>query len=189
MKGNPTYSFPDINGKEKLKELILHITEKRLEEKNFGATKLNKILWLSDFYSYANFGIPITGVEYQKLRNGPAPQMLFPIRKQMEIDKDIKMKMQLIGFYDVHRIIPLRDPNYELFNSIEITFVDKVIDEIANNMNATQMSDLSHGIAWKIAKIGNPIPYESVFLSNDEINEYDTERTHELAKNLNWESI
>ena len=63
---------------DKFKELILYVCEKSATDPNFGATKLNKILFLSDFWAYAYCGRPITGVEYMKLRFGPAPEGVRP---------------------------------------------------------------------------------------------------------------
>ncbi len=139
MKHDPTYSFPDMDGRRKLKELILHITGKCIDQKSFGSTKLNKVLWLSDFISYRKFGIPITGVEYQKLQNGPAPKILRPIRDEMVDSSDIefvKENLDVGGMYISHRIIPLREPNYEILGSQEIALVDEIIEDIANHMNA-----------------------------------------------------
>jgi hypothetical protein len=67
----------------KMKELILYISQKCADDAKFGATKLNKILYFSDFLAYAYHGSPITGFEYQKLPNGPAPRRLVPVREQL----------------------------------------------------------------------------------------------------------
>ena len=78
-----TFKFDDLDGEKRLAELMLHIAHRCEDDPGFGATKLNKILWWSDFLSYARNGEPITGVEYQRLGNGPAPKRLVPIRKKM----------------------------------------------------------------------------------------------------------
>jgi hypothetical protein len=41
-----TYKFDEYNSDERLQELILYIAEKCEEDPTFGATKLNKILYL-----------------------------------------------------------------------------------------------------------------------------------------------
>src|SRR5438034_11290020 len=77
---------PDRKWKEdepRFRELVLYICEKCAADPKFGATKLNKILYFADFLAYAEFGEPITGVEYQKIANGPAPRRLLPIREEM----------------------------------------------------------------------------------------------------------
>jgi len=65
---------------EKLAELILYVCHKSEADERFGATKLNKILFYSDFAAYRQLGQPITGADYQNLEEGPAPRKLPPIR-------------------------------------------------------------------------------------------------------------
>lgn len=65
-----------------LKELIVYIANKLALHPKFGATKLNKILFYSDFIAYAKLGKSITGEKYQKLPLGPAPKYLLPVRKK-----------------------------------------------------------------------------------------------------------
>lgn len=67
----------------RFRELILYISQKCADDSTFGSVKLNKILFFSDFLTYAEFGEPITGFVYQKLANGPAPNRLLPIRNDM----------------------------------------------------------------------------------------------------------
>jgi hypothetical protein len=45
----------------------------------FGAVKLNKLLFYADFFAYVKFGECITGQEYQKLAQGPAPRRMLPV--------------------------------------------------------------------------------------------------------------
>ena len=50
----------------KFKELVLYIASRCERDPTFGAVKLNKELFFSDFWAYAEFGEPITGAEYIK---------------------------------------------------------------------------------------------------------------------------
>src|SRR6266849_3234100 len=84
-----------IGDEEKLAELILYISQKCATDPKFGAIKLNKILYLSDFLSFGNWGEPITGVEYQHLRKGPAPRRLIPVREALQ--KDGKLLVQSVS--------------------------------------------------------------------------------------------
>ena len=59
---------------DKFRELIVYICKKSEGDPTFGAVKLNKILYYADFAAYRILGKPITGAQYQKLREGPAPQ-------------------------------------------------------------------------------------------------------------------
>src|SRR5947209_18565699 len=73
-----------VGDEQKLAELILYISQKCATDPKFGAIKLNKILYLSDFLAYGNWGEPITAVPYQHLRMGPAPVRFVPVRDALE---------------------------------------------------------------------------------------------------------
>ena len=58
----------------KFREPLLYVAHKSERDPSFGATKLNKLLFIADFLSYAKAGKSITGQPYVKLKNGPAPK-------------------------------------------------------------------------------------------------------------------
>ena len=186
--GNPTFAFDIPDGEKRLGELILYVSMKCADDQTFGATKLNKILWLSDFMAYARYAAPITGVEYQRLANGPAPRCLVPVRKTLvEAGALVISKRQTFGRYVQKRPVPLREPDLGIFTSEQVALVDEVITGLWN-MNATETSQWSHGKAWRAAvSDGELIPYEAVFVSNAPIDQSDIARTHELAAQHGWE--
>ena len=57
----------------KLGEMIILIAEKSASDAFFGATKLNKILFLIDFNAFALWGRSSSGTIYQHLQFGPVP--------------------------------------------------------------------------------------------------------------------
>src|ERR1035437_1475045 len=59
---------------DKLRELVLYIATASEGDEPFGKVKLNKILFFADFEAYRRFVRSITGHEYQKLAQGPAPR-------------------------------------------------------------------------------------------------------------------
>ena len=172
---------------EKFKELMLHIADKSSEDPDFGATKLNKIFFYADFLTYGMLGNPVTGAEYQKLGEGPAPRLLVPIREEMEEDGDIILQRRQRFNYTQHRVIPRRQANLDIFSAKEIALVDEVIQAM-RGLGATEVSYLSHRLyGWKIAEDGETIPYESVFLSEEAISEYEILRGKELAIEHGWD--
>ena len=60
----------------KLQELILYIARRSEDDRHFGANKLNKLLFYSDFLAYAKTGRSFTGAPYERLEHGPAPRGL-----------------------------------------------------------------------------------------------------------------
>ena len=124
----PTFSFPEMDPDRRLAELILYIAEKCEHDPGFGAVKLNKILAFADFSSYFETGKPITGAEYMRLPQGPAPRRLL------------------------------------------------------------RRSASSHtGLPGGVAANRESIPYEAVFLSDEDLTDYDRARTAELASERGWE--
>lgn len=174
---------------QKFKELILHIAKKCEGDRFYGATKLNKILFYSDFLAYKLFGKPITGADYFALPRGPAPRFLVPIKEEMTSDNDIVENRQ----YSQHRIIALRDPNYDAFSAKEIALVDGLID-VLRETDAKFVSELSHlFLGWQAAMAEGQktdehvsIPYETVFVKNPAMDEYEDAYGLELAKKHGW---
>lgn len=186
---NPTYTFPLANGEDRLRELILYVATQCQNDSKFGATKLNKILWWADFLAYAETGEPITGLEYMRLGNGPVPKRFVPIREDMQSrDELLVSKVQALGGYVQHRIVPLRRANLDIFTAEEIALVDRVIRALWKR-TAKGVSKMSHGKAWEVAEDRGPIPYEAVFLSDDPINRYDLSRTKELGRRFGWQIV
>jgi hypothetical protein len=186
MAASPTFKFSDTSGESRLRELILYIAAECQSDPKFGATKLNKILWWSDFLAYAEYGKPITGIEYQRLGNGPAPRRLVPVRNAMQAAGDIALAaVPSHGGYTHQKIVPLRAPNLDLLSPTDVAVVDHVIAALWRK-TAKGVSNLSHGKAWEVAGDGESIPYEAVFLSDDSINRYDVARTKELARQNGW---
>lgn len=169
----------------KLKELILYISEKSAMDKNFGATKLNKILFLADFWAYGYSGKPITGVEYMKLPFGPAPRPLLPLRKQMEKDGELAIQeTSLDPEMARKRTVNLRAADLSLFTGEEIAWVDKVLDFCgpATAKGVSRYTHKWHG--WKAAREGETIPYETVFISEDPLTEFEIARGKEVAAKI-----
>lgn len=184
--GTPTYSFPEMDPDRRLAEMILHVAERCEHDPNFGATKLNKILAFADFSAYFETGTPITGAEYMRLPQGPAPRRLRPVRERLKAEHDLAMRMVSVGKYQQQRVVPLRRPDLGIFTAAEIAAVDRII-EAFRDRTAREVSEFSHGIAWTVAENKASIPYEAVFLSDEALTAYDRVRTTELAAERGWE--
>lgn len=176
------YGADSSQSRTRLQELILYISGQCQEDPNFGATKLNKVLWFADSYAYRRLGRSITGCQYQKLDYGPAPKHLIPVMEGLGDAIEVKC---IPGFRHTRKKpVPKRNPDLSIFSLEEVAIVDEVLQEI-ESMNAKELSDLSHGIAWQIAEPGELIPYNASLLANDQsITEIDRKRVSELAKTL-----
>jgi hypothetical protein len=167
-----------------LKELIVYIANRLALHPKFGATKLNKILFFSDFIAYAKLGKSITGEKYQKLPQGPAPKYLLPVRTEMNSKDIICFKRETFSGMQ-HRIAPLRSPKLEKFTPEQISIIDQVVDALKDK-DADEVSELSHDfVGWKIVKEGEEIPYETVFLRDPKdirVSQIDNEIAQRLAR-------
>lgn len=171
---------------QRFRELIVYVSQQSLRDPHFGAIKLNKILYHSDFRAFERFGVPITGVRYFRLRMGPAPRALRRVRDQLEDEGVIRVeKVNIGGSYEQHRTIALRDPILGFFSADEIALVDEVIEELWHQ-NGREVSDASHDVRWRVLQDKDPIPYEFAYLVNDPVSEAENERTRQLAAELGW---
>ena len=176
---------PELN-LAKLKELMLYVAHQCQGDPTFGATKLNKILYFSDFWAYGLLGSPITGATYQVLRFGPAPRSL-PVAQQALLDAREAVMAESDRFgYKQKRLVPLRDPELAGFSADEISIVDQVV-VLLRGKTAADTSMLSHmELGWQIAAEGDDIPYQSMFLSNQAPTPDDTRRAQQLAAEHGW---
>lgn len=185
----PRFEFPDLNGEEKLKELILFIAEKCADDPTFGAIKLNKIIYYSDFQFYADNGVPITGLVYQGLPKGPAPKRMKPILSQLDGEHLIIIQKEEVLVDGKqkhrHRVVPSRKANLDIFSPAEIAMVSHYI-RVFWGWSADAVSDSTHGKAWEVAGQYNEIPYDAVHLSDEEVTNSDILRAKELDRELGW---
>jgi hypothetical protein len=168
MNAHPQETFDQQDAEQKLKELILYIAARSADDSNFGAVKLNKLLYYCDFRAYQELGTPITGVQYVRRQEGPAPRRLLPVRRAMEEGNEILLwKKPLPGQYNPQdRVVPRREANLDLFSSREVALIDSVIQECWSK-TGTQLSEETHQVVgWRLATEGEEIPYETAFIES-----------------------
>lgn len=148
----------------KFEELILFVSRKTESDLRCGKTKLNKILFYSDFTAFKKLGRSISGQTYQKLAHGPAPKGFVPtvenmVREQLclWVDRDHYGRAQ-------QKLIARREPDLTLFSAEELDLVSQIIADLWP-LNAKEVSDLSHEfIGWRLAEEREEIPYFSVYV-------------------------
>jgi hypothetical protein len=179
------FEFPRPDKLERFRELQIYIAHQSIDDPTFSMVKMYKILFYSDFEVYGRYGEPITGWSYRKLPFGPAPTSLSRVQAEMVKEGLIRIVERQVHDYSRQRILPLREPDYDLFKSHEIAVVEYWI-RFFWAKSAKWVSQYSHGKAWKLAREGDLIPYEAVFISDDPINEDDIARAKELAARYGW---
>lgn len=161
-----TPSVKPVANESKLKELIVYIASLSERDDSFGATKLNKLLFRADFTAYAQWGKPLTGVEYFALENGPAPRPMKKLLRVMQDQGEIVVREKDYFGLEQHRVIPLRSPELGGFNVEEMNLLFRLIQHYWG-ASGTSMSNESHDfLGWSLAKLEETIPY-SVALVGD----------------------
>jgi len=172
----------------KMKELILYVAERSADDPYFGATKLNKILFFSDFLAYAFFGKPITGQPYFKLPHGPAPRRLLPIQEEMERDEDIVIAQVQRYAFRQKKVIPLRPAKLDAFTPNQLDLVQEVV-EAFRSKSAFESSEVSHSfLGWELVEEREDIPYSTIFLTREKPDAEHLERYRDLAFERGWVS-
>jgi len=156
--------FPFTSRNKKFKELVLYIADKSKDDPFFGATKLNKILFLVDFKCYAWQGKSFTGAKYVHLQNGPAPNEILGIVESLQHEKRAKIKEIACHGYTQKRLVPLMGADTSIFTEEELLLIDATIEQ-TKNTNATEISDWSHTLMpWRLTKNGEEIPYCTAYM-------------------------
>lgn len=156
----------DVEADEgKLAELILYVAQQLRADPKGGATKINKILFAAEFAHLRTYGKPITGVPYQKLKNGPAPRRLLPVRDRLVADGSAELRREYYMGYPLDRVVPQREPDMSRFSREELETVETVVRDLWNK-RAVEASEESHDeVGWRMVALGDTIPYAAAFLA------------------------
>jgi hypothetical protein len=175
-------------GQDRLREMILYVSERGKSAKRWGKTKLNKTLWRADFTSFYERGVPVTGRPYQRLEFGPAPLEMAPMLGEMinngliSIEK-VKFSVGVIE----DRIIPNDKPNLSMFSKDDMRYIDSAIDYYWDD-TARSASDDSHGVAWRTRGNGDAMPYELAYLSDCKLPAQMLAKVKIMAQEKGWKS-
>ncbi|MES2467020.1 MAG: Panacea domain-containing protein [Verrucomicrobiota bacterium] len=178
-------NFTPFEVSPKLREMILYITSRCGSREDFGATLLNKVLFQSDSEAFVCLGKTVTETEYERKDFGPVPKQMNLTRQKMTEDGDVANKTAAVACYVAKQLVPLRRPNLDLFSPSEIALVDQVIANF-DKKTATQASEETHGIAWKILDNYETYPIAAAFISNAPPSAADRDLAERLAEAHNW---
>lgn len=165
--------------REKFKELVHYVCSAGVDPSLLGATKLNKILWLSDLLSYLNNGRSLTGELYLKRQYGPVPGHILSVLEELEADGKVSVrKLTQYGFPKTE-YISFEAPDLDWLSDAQKKLVDDVIADICHNYTAGSIRDFSHTQVYDAAKTGENIPHFAMLMVGmGEINEDDIQWAH-----------
>lgn len=150
-----------------LKEMILYVSAISETDPNFGKTKLNKLLFFCDFGAFQQLGASITGVQFVKKQHGPVPEDIDQLLHDMEKNGEIVIRRHSYFGKDQWKVIHLRSADLGVFQPQQISLIHRVVDE-HKDRTASAVSELSHDfIGWKVAAMGERIPYETALISSE----------------------
>jgi len=174
-----------LAGTEKLRELVLYVCTASESDEAFGSVKLNKLLFYSDFLSYLQHGTPITGQEYQKLKNGPAPRLMLPLLNDMKASAQLAIAARSYFGRAQKKPVSLREADLTKFSAQEIATVNQVLRAFQKH-NGMEISELSHNFpGWQLAEEGETIPYSAALLHRGEL----TAQERQWAKELDLTNV
>ena len=175
-------------GQDRLRQMILYVSKLNENAPYFGRTKLNKILWKADFDSFRERGRPVTGRDYQRLEWGPAAKEMAPLLREMKRNNVIDERPNGFGDNVVeYRPIPLREPDLSNFDEDDLVFVKQSVRYYWHK-TGREASDDSHGMAWRTRHDGDPMPYESAYLSDKKLGGAQLERIQRLVNERGYQS-
>lgn len=127
---------------EKMSNMILFFAEKLKPTE----TKMNKLLFYSDFLNFKKTAYSISGANYMAHNYGPVPVRFGGVFDYASNKDYIFMKMENYGngywgkcFYKSNN----KDFNSELFSSVEIESLNTIVS-VFKDCNATQIMEKSH---------------------------------------------
>jgi len=154
---------------KKFAELLLYVASKCEQDRSYGAVKLNKILFYSDFLAYRKWGSAITHQEYRKLEHGPVPSKLPVIQQELIAQNALAIQERDYYGNKQKRPIALREARLDSFAAQEVALIDEVIQDLWG-LSATEVSALSHAFdGWELADYKEVIPYSVIRVSTSEL--------------------
>lgn len=154
------YRIPNL---EKFTEMVIYFSTTLQPYK----TKMNKLLFYSDFAMFKESSFSISGMRYAAIDRGPVPNNFQSIFEYLANNNDISIRTtEFPQGYSGEQFTPQKSRpfNAELFTELEL----KVLEKVANIFESTSTNDIintSHlEDAWiKNEKIKSLISYEFAF--------------------------
>ncbi|PCH86417.1 MAG: hypothetical protein COB88_07930 [Flavobacteriales bacterium] len=157
------------NGKRKAEQLMLHLANKLQHQSNYCFVLLNKLFWHIDNLHYAKFGESVTHFGYVKKPQGPTPDphVFYPFIRKMAASGWLKEVEEIaINGRVQKKVLALKEAKMELFSGEELKVIERVVSEM-RNFTGTGASEDSHTYtSWKVAKLGEAMPFESYSLTH-----------------------
>lgn len=169
---------------DKLTEAVVYLVNGSQNDRNFGETKLVKLLYYADCAAFLQSGEPITGVTYLRYPHGPYPRAWSTRKSAMELAGDVDIFSEELGI-DVHRHrwITNRPVVPGILSPQEEAILKEQLERFAN-FNGTEIADYAHQeFGWILTEPGEPIPYDLAGLSDVPLTDEHIDLARRIAAN------
>jgi hypothetical protein len=148
------------NSEKKLKEAVHFVTKKMaLEPHKLGAVKLQKTIWYFDVKSYSFTGKTATGAIFTKGEFGPYAVAIGEVVRQLVAEDRLFTDTEDYYGNEMARFIGKGPTDLSVFTDKEKRWLDEISTDICENHTAASVSERSHGAIWRMAELGEIIPF------------------------------
>lgn len=137
---------------------IIHYVSENCAADELGRVKLHKILYFSDMLYFLANSKPLTGEEYIKQKFGPTARHLQSALRELERNGRIAVRERSYFGFPKQDFIVQEKFDHSCLAEDERKLLDAVIDFVCAR-TAKEISELSHNDAWRLAEMGEAIPY------------------------------
>ncbi len=151
--------------RQKLKTLVHYVIWRAGNAPDFGAVKLNKVLWFSDARAFEAFGKLITGETYIRKKFGPVPTHVDSVLNELADEETIEIWKERFHEFQITRYAAVAPPDMTTFTVDELGFIDWWIKHVSEEHTAASISEKSHDYGWQIARDGEELPFTAFLAS------------------------
>ena len=121
----------------RLRNIMLYILN-RCDE--VWCTKMNKLLFYTDFMSYRERGIAMTGLSYRAIDFGPVPERWDRVYSEFP---EVRQELRQVGDFVGSVLIASEESDYSMFTDAELKVLDSICTHFSK-MSSREISRISH---------------------------------------------
>jgi uncharacterized phage-associated protein len=176
--------------RQRFQELVLYISERTVDDPDFGRTKLAKALFYSDQEAYRELGEPITAAPYLAWEHGPFPRPLASAERLLRAAGRAHAAEESVRDFEEIRLVPTgaRPANLARvgISPAQRRIVDSWVDRI-RHATAREIEDLSHDHpGYRLAGRDNEIRYDSALLAQRPPTDEEVDAARRIAQERGW---
>ena len=121
----------------RLKNIMLYILN-RCDE--VWCNKMNKLLFYTDFLSYRERGMAMSGLSYRAIDFGPVPERWDRVYSEFP---EVRQELRQVGDFVGSVLIASEEPDYTMFTDAELKVLDSICTHFSK-MSSCEISRISH---------------------------------------------